>query len=281
MSPSVGAGPRSRGLPGFLEVDLGPGARGGFTTRAGGVSTGPYAAAEGGGLNLGPHVGDDPAAVRENRERLRGALGVEPVWMRQVHGARVRVVTGPDEARTEPPEGDAVLAPPGTGVAPAVMVADCIPLLLAHCSGAVAAAHVGRGGLVAGVVEAVVAGLEEVGAAPDGLVAVVGPSVCGRCYEVPDRMRADVAAQVPAAWATTSWGTPSLDLPGGVAARLAQLGVGEVRQVGLCTVEDERFYSYRRAGTGGAQPATGRFAGVVAQRADTPTEKPPARRPLV
>jgi len=89
------------------------------------------------------------------------------------------------------------------------------------------------------------------------LHAALGPSICGRCYEVPAALREDVARVVPAAHATTSWSTPALDVPAGVEAQLAAGGVQRVQRVALCTLEDERFYSYRRDGR------TGRFAGIV------------------
>lgn len=275
-------------LPGFLPAELGPGARGGFTSRSGGVSTGPYAAPEGGGLDLGTHVGDDPAAVRANRERLAEAVGRPVTWMRQVHGAEVRILgsaaveasghgegpwpgegpaadaaPGRSAVVVEAGECDALAAPPGDRTALAVMVADCVPVLLADPTGRVAAAHVGRPGLVRGVVDAVVGALESLGADPGELRAALGPSVCGRCYEVPAAMREEVSASHPATVSTTSWGTPALDLPAGVRAALARLGLREIAGPPACTLEDERYYSHRRAGRGPGPQATGRFAGVV------------------
>ncbi|MFH5822587.1 polyphenol oxidase family protein [Georgenia sp. AZ-5] len=255
------------GVPavGLLPAELGPGARGGFTTRAGGVSAGPYAGPGGtGGLDLALHVGDERAAVRENRRRVDAALGAPVAWMDQVHGNAVRVV---DRATDATGECDALVAVPGaatgSGAAPGVgvLVADCVPVLLADPRGAVVAAvHVGRQGLVRGVLEAALAVMAERGAPAAELYAAVGPSICGRCYEVPAALRDEVDAVVPGTAATTSWGTPSLDLPAGVLARLAAAGVRRVHHVAVCAAEDERFYSYRRAG--GAP--TGRFAGVVA-----------------
>jgi len=246
----------------LVSGDLGPGARGVFTTRAGGVSGGPYAAQDGsGGLNLGPHVGDDDESVTANRALLAGALGQRVTWMSQVHGARVLTVASPpaEEAVTAG-EGDALVALRSGPTTPAVavMVADCVPLLLATPDGAqVAAVHVGRQGLVGGVVAAALAELGARGAVVEDLYASLGPSICGRCYEVPDAMREDVARIVPQARALTSWGTPALDLPAGVAAQLRAAGVRRVQRLDLCTAEDERFYSYRRDGR------TGRLAGVV------------------
>ena len=97
----------------------------------------------------------------------------------------------------------------------------------------------------------------DLGARMADCVAVIGPGVCGRCYEVPAAMRDEVATRVPGTAATTRDGSPSLDLAAGAAALLDGLGVGHVRRTEICTMEDDRFYSYRRDGV------TGRFAGVV------------------
>ncbi len=105
------------------------------------------------------------------------------------------------------------------GVSLMVRAADCVPVLFADESGTViGAAHCGRPGLVAGIVPATVAAMRSLGAGP--LRAWVGPHVCGRCYEVPEQMRDDVAAVEPDSRATTSWGTPSLDVGAGVRAQL-------------------------------------------------------------
>ncbi|WP_395410310.1 laccase domain-containing protein [Cellulosimicrobium funkei] len=106
------------------------------------------------------------------------------------------------------------------------------------------------------------AALVAAGARVDRVRAAVGPSACGRCYEVPAWMRDDVALARPATWSTTSWGTPALDLPAGVVADLVAAGVADVVRVPACTIEDERFFSHRRAARRGT--TTGRFAGLVA-----------------
>ncbi|WP_354639655.1 peptidoglycan editing factor PgeF [Kitasatospora camelliae] len=224
-----------------------------FTSRWGGVSTAPY-----GELNLGGAVGDDPAAVRENRSLAARELGLDPadvVWMNQVHGAEVHVVT----ERQRPGEGptvDAVVT--DRPLALAVLTADCTPVLLADpVAGIVGAAHAGRPGLAAGVVPAVVRAMTELGASVERITAATGPAVCGRCYEVPAGLRAEVAALVPAAHAETSWGTPALDVPAGVAAQLAEAGVTEVVRSSVCTLESDDHYSYRR------EQRTGRLASYV------------------
>ena len=253
-------------VPVLLPADLGPGARGGFTTRAGGVSWGPYDAPDTtGGLNLGFHVGDDEDRVLANRDLLDRWAGSHVAWMSQCHGRQLRTVDRPPGAgRTSVGEYDALLARPAPAAPPVtvgVMVADCVPLLLASPAGdQVAAVHVGRQGLLAGVVTAVLDRMADDGAAPVTLHASLGPSICGRCYEVPAELRAEVSAVEPAAFATTSWGTASLDVAAGVRAQLARRGLTRIEQHAACTYEDPTFYSYRRDGT------TGRFAGLVQRR---------------
>ncbi|MCD0481625.1 peptidoglycan editing factor PgeF [Streptacidiphilus sp. ASG 303] len=225
-----------------------------FTDRWGGVSSAPY-----GELNLGGAVGDDPADVRRNRALAAGALGLDPadvVWMNQVHGRDVAEATG-RQADGEAPRVDAlVTARPGLALA--VLTADCTPVLLADpVAGVAAAAHAGRPGLAAGVVPAAVAAMVRLGARPGRITAVTGPAVCGHCYEVPEALRAEVAAAVPAAHAATSWGTPALDVPGGVAAQLAEAGVTDLRRSPVCTLESADHFSYRR------EQRTGRLAGYV------------------
>ncbi|MEV7688592.1 peptidoglycan editing factor PgeF [Streptomyces bungoensis] len=225
-----------------------------FTDRWGGVSAAPYEE-----LNLGGAVGDDPEAVRANRGLAAKALGLDPgrvVWMNQVHGNDVAVVDGPWNDR-QPPQVDAVVT--GVrGLALAVLTADCVPVLLADPVASVAAAvHAGRPGLVKGVVPAAVRAMTELGAEPGRIVARTGPAVCGRCYEVPQEMRAEVAAVEPAAHAETSWGTPAVDVSAGVHAQLERLGVRDRAHSPVCTRESGDHFSYRRDRT------TGRLASYV------------------
>ncbi|WP_073952539.1 peptidoglycan editing factor PgeF [Streptomyces kebangsaanensis] len=226
-----------------------------FTDRWGGVSAVPYEE-----LNLGGAVGDDPGAVRANRERAAGSLGLDParvVWMNQVHGADVAVVDGPWGAAADIPSVDAVVTGQ-RGLALAVLTADCVPVLLADpVAGVAAAAHAGRPGMVAGVVPAAVRAMAGLGADPARIVARTGPAVCGRCYEVPGAMRAEVAAVEPTAHAETSWGTPAVDVSAGVHAQLERLGVHDRQQSPVCTRESGDHFSYRRDRT------TGRLAGYV------------------
>jgi YfiH family protein len=225
-----------------------------FTDRWGGVSAAPYEE-----LNLGGAVGDDAEAVGTNRELAAKSLGLAParvVWMNQVHGADAVVVSEP--WREKPvPRVDAIVTAE-RGLALAVLTADCAPVLLADpVAGIVAAAHAGRPGMVAGVVPAALRAMTELGADPARIVARTGPAVCGRCYEVPEEMRADVAAVEPAAHSETSWGTPAVDVTAGVHAQLDRLGVRDRQQSPVCTLESDDHFSYRR------DRATGRLAGYV------------------
>ncbi len=236
-------------------TDDASGARFAFTDRWGGVSAAPYAE-----LNLGGAVGDDPQAVRTNRELAAKALGLDPadvVWMNQVHGRDVAVVDGPWRDGADEPCVDAVVTS-RRGLALAVLTADCTPVLLADpVAGIVGAAHAGRPGLVAGVVPATVEAMTGLGADPARITARTGPAVCGRCYEVPETMRAEVAAVVPEAYATTGRGTPAVDVVAGVAAQLARYGVQMREHSHICTLESADHFSYRRDRT------TGRLASYV------------------
>ncbi|MFJ9925253.1 MULTISPECIES: peptidoglycan editing factor PgeF [Streptomyces] len=226
-----------------------------FTDRWGGVSAAPYEE-----LNLGGAVGDTPEAVRANRELAAKTLALDParvVWMNQVHGAEVAVVDEPWGSGNPVPEVDALVTA-RRGLALAVLTADCVPVLLADpVAGVAAAAHAGRPGMVKGVVPAAVRAMVELGAAPERIVARTGPAVCGRCYEVPEQMRAEVAAVEPTAHAETSWGTPAVDVSAGVHAQLDRLGVCDRAHSPVCTLESGDHFSYRRDRT------TGRLAGYV------------------
>lgn len=226
------------------------GVRLGVTSRQGGVSTAPFQ-----GLNLGGGTGDAPAAVESNRAAVARSLGVSRerlVFMDQRHGTQVRVVDASWQAHPGPADG---LVTSRDDVALAVLVADCVPVLLADpAAGVVAAVHVGRSGLVGRIVDRAVETMAGLGAMT--IRAVVGPSVCGRCYEVPPGLRDDVASVSPLS-ATLSWtGTAAVDIAAGVVEQLTGHKVA-VTWVPGCSREDPDLYSYRRSAT------TGRFAGVV------------------
>ncbi|MEW6164917.1 MAG: peptidoglycan editing factor PgeF [Pseudomonadota bacterium] len=218
------------------------------TSRAGGVSRAPHDS-----LNLGDHVGDDPAAVAENRRRLRELLPAEPVWLRQVHGTRCvdAATAGPDA------EADAACARQ-SGVVCAVLTADCLPMLLCDTAGTVvAAAHAGWRGLAAGIVESTVAAMSVPG---ERLLAWLGPAIGPENFEVGPEVRASFMAHDPAAAAAfiPHGGKWRCDLHALARLRLAALGVHRVAGADFCTVRDrERFYSYRRDG------ATGRMASGI------------------
>ncbi|PVG83041.1 laccase [Nocardioides gansuensis] len=188
---------------------------------------------------------------------MEEACGVRFARLHQVHGDDVVAVDapGPEPTSDDIPTGDALVTG-SRGVGLMVRVADCVPVLLADPrAGLVGAVHAGRPGLTLDVTTRTVEQLRARGAAD--LVAWVGPRVCGRCYEVPAAMRAEVTALVPAAYATTSWGTPALDIGAGVRSQLEKAGV-EVVDVGGCTREEPALHSYRRDGA-----RAGRLAGLV------------------
>jgi YfiH family protein len=226
------------------------------TTRAGGVSAPPYDS-----FNLAYHVGDDPAAVTVNRERLAAGIGLPTahvVWMNQVHGTHVEVVGAPrDPAAGEFEDTDAlVTAVPGLALA--VISGDCVPVLLADArAGVIAAAHAGRVGAAAGIVLRTLEAMLGLGARAEDISAVLGPAVSGRNYEVPDQMAAEVEVRLPGSRTTTASGTPGLDLRAGIARQLLAAGVGAVEIDPRCTVEDPDLFSHRR------DNPTGRMASLV------------------
>jgi YfiH family protein len=197
------------------------------------------------------------AAVDHTLAEVASAAGVDSVaTMHQVHGSDVEWV---DVAGTQP-KADAMLTDV-VGLGLLVRVADCVPVVLAvPDEQLVGVVHCGRQGLVTGVVPAAVESLRERGATR--IEAWVGPRVCGRCYELPAAMARAVADVVPEAASTTSWGTPAADLGAGVVAQLCARDA-IVHDVGadLCTLEDERFFSFRREGV-----TSGRFAAFAVLR---------------
>lgn len=233
-------------------TEVRPGIRVGFTDTTAG--------------NLAFHVGDDPAMVtgrRANVDVRIGSPGLVLSYMNQVHGAQVALVAGGERGKAAPTADAMVLEPSGQACGLAVMVADCVPVVLIGELPAggplLAVAHAGRPGVEAGVIDAVVARLHASGAV--SVEAWLGPSVCGACYEVPEGLRAQVSGHVPEAFATTTWGTPALDLPAAVLAQLKANGV-QAHASSICTLEDSRYYSHRRSQRDG-EPE-GRFIGFVA-----------------
>lgn len=239
--------------PGLLSANwqAPPGVRGACTLRTGGVSEAPYAS-----LNLGLHVGDDPAAVAENRGRVAAALRLpgEPLWLQQVHG--VNVVDADAEALRGP--ADAIVTRQAGRVL-AIMVADCMPVLLTSDDGSVlGAAHAGWRGLVAGVLEATVVAMD---VAPGRIYAWLGPAIGAAHFEVGDEVRAAFLAHAPESavgFAANSRGRWQCDLALLARQRLAALGVERVWSADLCTYEQEaQCFSYRR------DARTGRMAALL------------------
>ena len=233
----------------------------GFTSTRGGSSVGDFAS-----LNLGGHVGDDPLAVESNRALVASSFGVgrdRLLFMSQCHGSDVMVVDGPWEG--EPPRADGIVTT-STDLALAVLVADCTPVLLVdRAAGVAAAVHVGRPGMMSGIVGRAVDAMTDLGAR--SIRAAVGPSVCGRCYEVPEAMREQAAKISPVAAAVSWQGTPAIDVTAGVVYQLRARSVA-VQWIAGCSRESDELFSYRR------RHRTGRYAGVV-RLLDTATEARP------
>lgn len=212
------------------------------TTRAGGVSTGPYAT-----MNLGRRTADDADALAENRRRFDAFLPAPPTWLDQVHGASA-VRLGP--AMDAAPVADAAVTGE-RGVACAVLTADCLPVLFADRGGrAVGIAHAGWRGLAAGVLEATIIALRALGAAPEDVIAWLGPAIGPAAFEVGDEVRDLLCRDDPGAAAcfaphrARKW---HADLCGLARRRLARGGVRHVSGGGFCTHADTaRFFSYRR-----------------------------------
>ena len=221
------------------------------TTRAGGVSTPPYAT-----FNLGDHVGVDPAAVAANRHRLAEAVGLGDdrlVWMNQVHSANIAVV---DRAQTVDETDGLVTTVPRLALA--VVTADCVPVLMADArAGVIAAVHAGRVGAAAGIVARALETMVDAGADVADVSVLLGPAVSGRNYEVPEPMAAEVERALPGSRTRTGRGTPGLDLRAGIANQLRGLGVRAIDVDPRCTVEDRNLFSHRR------DNPTGRLASLI------------------
>ncbi|WP_082824077.1 peptidoglycan editing factor PgeF [Crenobacter luteus] len=251
ITSADGTPPADDGALGFAPAWDAPAGVGAFvSTRSGGVSAAPYDS-----LNLGQHVGDEAAAVAENRRRLAALLPSEPAWLNQVHG--VTVVAADKVGRAVPDADASVSRTPG--VVCAIMTADCLPVLLADVDGTVVgAAHAGWRGLAGGVIEATVAAM---GVPGDKLVAYLGPAIGPDAFEVGPEVRdAFVAhdAAADAAFTPIDDGKYLADIYALARLRLAALGVTRIAGGDACTViERDRFFSYRR------DKVTGRMASCV------------------
>ncbi len=222
-----------------------------ISTRNGGVSQSPFDS-----LNLGDHVGDDPAAVAENRQRLEVAaqLPATPIWLNQVHGTRV--LDCAESVRNR--EADAgITSRPGQVCV--VMTADCLPVLLCNRTGSrVAAVHAGWRGLADGVIEAALAGFAD---SAEQLLVWLGPAIGPDAFEVGPEVRERFLQDDPAAVSAFRPGRPGhwlADIYQLARLRLERAGVGFIGGGDYCTVtEPERFFSYRR------DKVTGRMASLI------------------
>lgn len=236
----------------------------GTTTRAGGCSEFPFDDGCGGpGLNLAHHVGDETPKVQANHLRLLRLLPAPALWLNQVHGADVAEVV--EGGEVSPTADAAVTEMPGQVLA--IMTADCLPVLLVdRKAGVVGAAHAGWRGLAAGVLTNTITAMERLGASPGSIDAWIGPAIGKTAFEV--------GAEVPAAFAESKAftrvesmdffqkmaGHPGKwlgDLPGLASAQMVSAGLATVTGGEHCTVNDARFYSYRRDGR------TGRMVSLI------------------
>jgi YfiH family protein len=253
------------GAPGVLGVALALDVEGWFTgARLDGLAD----------ANLAHHVPHVPDRLAAARDRVGAITGTDPQrWnlMRQVHGAAVAVVDESIPPGAEIRGVDALVTLlPGRPLV--VLSADCVPILAAGRR-AVGVAHAGWRGVVAGVLDALVAALGELGEAPEDLHIALGPAIGPCCYEVgPEVIDALAGAGVDAT-SSTREGRPSVDLPRALERRAMALGVGEVRGVGApedaagpaagvsaCTACDRAWFSHRR------DPRSGRQAGIIVRR---------------
>jgi len=235
-----------------------------FFTRQGGVSEGIYAS-----LNGGVGSSDEPAKVQENRRRMAEALHVAPealISIYQVHSPDTVIVEGP--WRGERPKADAmVTAVPGLALG--ITTADCGPVLFADAEARViGAAHAGWRGAVTGVLESTITAMEKLGARRRQIVAVLGPTISQKAYEVgPDfieRFTKEAPGYERFLKAAERSGHAMFDLPGFIGARLEAAGIGAFTNLGLCTYSDEeRFFSYRRT-THRQEPDYGRLISAIA-----------------
>lgn len=212
-----------------------------FTNRLGGVSKAPFDSA-----NLGDHVGDEPSDVAENRALLESQIGMPIAFMNQIHGDTVVLV----ENKSVTPTCDALITTERK-LAVAVMIADCIPLLL-KSDVAVAAVHVGRKGLMNGITRKTIDAMRDLGA--EVIHSYIGPNICGGCYEVGEDIFEDVVSKYPAADSSERTGKKTLDLVAGLKTDLKDTVLLDLSS---CVLEDRHAFSYRRDGI------TGRQAGAI------------------
>ena len=246
------------------------GARHGFFGRAGGVSTDFYAS-----LNTGPGSNDDPASIAENRARCARALGTAParlLTLYQIHSAKTVVAEAPwpegERPGGAPPQADGLVTRT-PGLAIGALAADCMPVLMidAH-AGVIGAAHAGWRGALAGVLEATVAAMTRLGAAPARVVAAFGPCLRRENFEVGLDLVETFTAKYPSA---EEFFHPDpnpqkrrLDLVGFGTWRLRSAGVVTIDDVNRCTLgRPDEYFSYRASRRAGA-PDYGRNLSAIA-----------------
>lgn len=239
------------------------------TTRAGGMSSGPYAS-----LNLGLHVGDDECSVIENRRRAAATVGAgldDLVFAAQVHGRDVAVVGGGDRGRGSRNVGDGIAGVDGlvtttAEVALVIVVADCVPIVLFHPRGILACVHAGWRGTVGRVVEAALETMVGLGAGVGGVLAAVGPAVSASRYEVGDEVadaaRACFGGDAGDVLASDAGGRVRFDLQAANRRILLESGV-EAANIVLAPIPtgEGTFYSHRVANPCGRFAALARLAG--------------------
>ena len=241
------------------QFDL-PGARVFFTEV--GVGTAPYRD------NYGDHVPDDPQLVYERRFALSEKLGAPIVWMNQTHSVNVELLDPLKSSQYEsgrlgewgPIDSDGIVVDCRAWETPpvlAVMTADCMPVLLSSPQGIIGAVHAGRVGFLGGILPRTLEVLRSCGLRNEDIHMLIGPCICGSCYEVSAQMKEESAAQCVGIASQTSWGSDALDLPAAALAWAREHGI-EASWIGECTLENASYHSYRRA------PECGRFASLIA-----------------
>lgn len=223
-----------------------------FTDRTGGVSTGAYAS-----LNLGDHVGDDPACVAQNRARVAEAFGVSPerlVVPRQVHGDRIVLIDKAaaediERARAEARAGADALVVDAAGIGALLCYADCVSVIVVSPSGRFAVVHAGWKGVLNGVAAKAVQCLADLDAAcgsgptEGGMNVYIGPHIHAACFETGEDVRARFVERFGALCAPDR---NHVDLGCALRSDLARLGIDRVADAGACTVcENERYFSHR------------------------------------
>ncbi|OKL49376.1 hypothetical protein BM477_04415 [Boudabousia marimammalium] len=217
-----------------------------FTDAGGGTPVSRY-----GNFNLGDYVGDDPVQVEDHRQALREWARTPVVWMNQTHSSEVAVVT--DVSQRGPVNADGVIV--GEGLAAAVLVADCIPVLIATDTQYCAAVHAGRRGISLNIIKVAAEKLRKLGATQ--LQAALGPHICAKHYEVDQQTYTEMCDVWPMAAASTALGTLALNLGAVARTQLEQSGVVLAHEDSRCTFEHQELYSYRRSGR------TGRQCGII------------------